>query len=117
MKNKNIKIITNVNVVEIRGDKKVNSVVLDRKLGASNILQIDGVFVAIGTVPLSKLVQDIGVICNEKKEIITNHKTGETNVLGIYSAGDVSDIPYKQAIIGAAGGCIAARSAFEYLRK
>ncbi len=117
MKNKNIKIITKVNVVEIRGDKKVNSVVLDRKLGASNILQIDGVFVAIGTVPLSELVKNMGVKCNEKGEIVISHKTGETDVAGIYAAGDVSDIPYKQAIIGAAGGCIAARSAFEYLRK
>ena len=54
---------------------------------------------------------------NEKREIIIDHKTSETNVPGIFAAGDVADKPFKQAITGVAEGCTAAYSAFEYITK
>jgi len=54
---------------------------------------------------------------NEKKEIIIDHKTSETNLPGVYAAGDVADKPFKQAITGVAEGCTAAYSAFEYITK
>jgi thioredoxin reductase len=46
-----------------------------------------------------------------------DHKTAETNVPGIYAAGDVTDRPFKQAITGVSDGCVAAYSAFEYIDK
>jgi len=80
-------------------------------------LKLDGVFVAIGHVVLSELAEKLGVNVNEKKEIMIDHKTAETNVPGIYAAGDVTDRPFKQAITGVSDGCVAAYSAFEYIDK
>ena len=114
---KNIEIIKNTNVIEIKGDSRLRKVVLDRKFDGKDELDIDGLLVDIGHIPLSDLAKKIGVKTNEKSEIIINHKTSETNVPGIYAAGDVADKPFKQAITGVAEGCTAAYSAFEYLKK
>jgi thioredoxin reductase (NADPH) len=115
--NKKIEIITKTNVIEVRGDSSVKKVILDNKYEKSNELGVDGVFVAIGHEPMSELAKKMGVKTNEKGEIIINHKTCETNVEGVYAAGDVTDKPFKQAIIGVAEGCTAAYSAFEHLKK
>ena len=50
-----------------------------------------------------------------KKEIIINRKS-ETNIPGVYAAGDVADSPFKQAITGVAEGVIATYAAFDYLK-
>ena len=114
---KNIEIINKTNVIEIKGDKFVKSVILDNPYKRNKELHLEGVFVAIGHIPLSDLAKKLGVHLNDKDEIIINHKTSETNVKGIYAAGDVADKPFKQAITGVAEGCTAAYSAFEYLTK
>lgn len=114
---KNIEIINNANVIEVKGDKSVKAVILDKEYHGSNELKLDGVFVAIGHVVLSELAEKLGVNVNEKKEIMIDHKTAETNVPGIYAAGDVTDRPFKQAITGVSDGCVAAYSAFEYIDK
>lgn len=116
-KNKKIEIINKANVKEIKGDKSVKSVILDREYNGSKELELQGVFVAIGHIVLSDLAKDLGVKLNEKKEIIIDHKTSETNVPGVLSAGDVADKPFKQAITGVAEGCTAAYSAYEYINK
>ncbi len=115
--NSKIEIINNANVVEINGDKFVRSVILDREYNESKELALDGVFVAIGHLVLSELAEKLGVKLNDHKEIIIDHKTSETNVAGVFAAGDVADKPFKQAITGVAEGCTAAYSAFEYLHK
>ncbi len=115
--NKKIEIINNTNVIEIKGDSLVRSVVLDKPYKGSNELSLDGLFVAIGHIPLSDLAKDLGVKINNHGEIIIDHKTSETNVKGVYAAGDVADKPFKQAITGVAEGCTAAYSAFEYITK
>ena len=115
--NKKIEIINNANIKEIKGDRSVKSVLLDRDFNGSNELLLDGVFVAIGHIPLSELAKKLGAKTNDKDEIIIDHKTSETNVPGIYAAGDVADKPFKQAITGVAEGCTAAYSAFEYITK
>jgi len=114
---KNIEIINKANVLEVKGDKMVRSVVLDREYNGSNELALDGIFVAIGHIAISELAANLGVKLNEKEEIVIDHKTSETNVGGIYAAGDVADKPFKQAITGVAEGCTAAYSAFGYLKK
>ncbi len=115
--NKKIEIINNANVKEVKGDKSVKAVVLDREYNGSKELEVQGVFVAIGHLILSELAQELGVKVNKKKEIIIDHKTSETNIPGVYAAGDVADKPFKQAITGVAEGCTAAYSAFEYITK
>jgi len=78
-------------------------------------LEVDGVFIEIGSIPNSVIAQRIGIKTNEKGEIIINRKS-ETNIPGIFAAGDVADAPFKQAITGVAEGVIAAYSAFDYLK-
>jgi len=114
--NKKIEVINNANVVEIRGKEFVTSVILDRMYGGSKELKVDGVFVAIGHIVLSDLAKDLGVSVNEKNEIVINHKTSETNIPGVFAAGDVAAKPFKQAITGVAEGCTAAYSAFEFIK-
>ncbi|MFH1425718.1 MAG: FAD-dependent oxidoreductase [archaeon] len=114
--NKKIEVINNTNVVEVKGGPVVKSVVLDKAYKGKKELAVDGVFVAIGHIVLSDLAKAVGVELNEKGEIIIDHKTSETNVAGVFAAGDVSDKPFKQAITGVAEGVTAAHSAYEYIR-
>ncbi len=116
-KNKKMIIINNTNVTKVNGTNRVESVILDRDYEGSRELKLDGLFVAIGHIFLSELADKMGVKLNKKGEIIINHKTAETNVDGIYAAGDVSDKPFKQLITGVADGCTAAYSAYEYITK
>jgi len=116
-KNNKIEIINNTNVAEVKGDKLVSSVVLDKEFNGSKELALEGLFVAIGHLVLSDLAKPLGVKLSEKNEIIINHKTSETNVAGIYAAGDVTDKQFKQLITGVADGCTAAYSAYEYIKK
>jgi thioredoxin reductase (NADPH) len=110
--NDKIEIIYKTNIVEIKGDGTVKSVIFDN----GKEFEIDGVFIEIGSVPNSGLAKRIGVEANEKGEIIINRKS-ETNVPGIFAAGDVADAPFKQAITGVAEGVIAAYSAFDYVKE
>ncbi|TET59274.1 MAG: thioredoxin reductase [Promethearchaeota archaeon] len=110
--NKKIEIIYKTNVVEIKGEGNVKSVVFDN----DNEFLVDGVFVEIGSIPNSDLAKSVGVETNEKGEIKINRKS-ETNITGIFAAGDVADAPFKQAITGVSEGVIAAYSAFDYVKE
>lgn len=116
-KNKKIEIINNTNLIEIKGDKSVKSIVLDKSYKGSKELKLDGIFVAIGHIVLSDLAKLLKVKLNKAGEVIINHKTSETNIPGIYAAGDVADKPFKQLITGVAEGCTAAYSAYEFINK
>src|SRR3989344_4329166 len=109
-----IEIINNVNVTEVKGDKAVKSVVLDKEYKGKKELAVDAVFVAIGLIPLSDLAKQVGVELNEKKEVKINRKS-ETNVAGFYAAGDVTDTTFKQAITGVSEGVTAAFIASGYV--
>ncbi|MHA2339810.1 MAG: NAD(P)/FAD-dependent oxidoreductase [Candidatus Hodarchaeales archaeon] len=110
--NNKIEIIYETNIVEIKGDTNVNSVVFDN----GKEFEVDGVFIEIGSIPNSDLAKRIGVKTNEKGEIMINRKS-ETNIPGIFAAGDVGDAPFKQAITGVSEGVIAAYSAFDYVKE
>lgn len=112
---KNIEIINNTNIKEIKGEQTVQSVVLDNEYKGKKELEVQGVFVAIGHIVLSELAKDLGVELNKKKEIKIDHQTSETNVEGVFAAGDVTDKQFKQLITGVADGCTAAYSAYEYI--
>lgn len=108
----NIEIIYKTKISEIKGDGKVKSVIFDN----GKEFEVDGVFIEIGSIPNSELAKRFGVKTNEKGEIIINRRS-ETNIPGIYAAGDVADAPFKQAITGVAEGVIAAYSAFDYIKE
>ena len=114
-KNKKIEIINNTNTMKINGNKFVQEIILDKPYKGNKKLKVDAVFVAIGHIALSDLAKKIGVKTDEKGEIILNHKTSETNIPGVFAAGDVTDKQFKQLITGVADGCTAAYSAYEYI--
>lgn len=115
--NKKIEVINKTNLLEIKGSKSVERVVLDRPYNGKKELELNGVFVAIGHEVLSDLAVPLGVKLNSKKEIVINHMDSSTNITGVFAAGDVADKPFKQAITGVAEGCTAAHSAYEYISK
>lgn len=115
-KNKKIEVITESNVTAILGDKFVTAVRLDKRHKGKDVLELDGVFVAIGWTPLSELAVGLGVKLNDKAEIIINRRS-ETNVPGIYAAGDVTDTDFKQAITGVAEGVTAAYHAYKHINE
>ena len=116
-RNKKIEIINNTNIVEIKGKETVESVILDKPYKGKKELKVDGIFVAIGNEILSELAKPLGVKMNERGEIKINHMTSETNIPGVFAAGDVTDKQFKQLITGVADGCTAAYSAYEYITK
>jgi len=115
--NKKIEVVNNTNITKISGNEFVSSVSLDKKYKGSNELKLQGVFVAIGHIVLSDLAKPLRVKMNKDGEIKINHMTSETNVPGVYAAGDVTDKQFKQLITGVADGCTAAYSAYEYITK
>lgn len=113
-KNKKIEVINNTNIVEIKGDKFVKSVIFDKPYKGKKEFKLDAVFIEIGHIPLSDLAKPLGVKLNEKREIIID-KESKTNVPGVFAAGDVTDSTWKQAITGVSEGCIAAYQAYVYV--
>lgn len=106
----NIKVKYKTNIVEIMGERVVNKV----KFDDGEEMDTQGVFIEIGRIPLTDMVNELGVEKNEKGEIIINHMS-ETNVPGFYAAGDVADTEWKQAIVGVAEGTKAAYMSFNYV--
>ena len=110
----NIKVYLESQILEIEGDTKMRSIrVLDKQSNTEFRLEADGIFIEIGNIPNSDLVKNL-VELNDCNEIIVNHKQ-ETSLEGCYSAGDVTNTPYKQIIIATAEGAKAALAANEYI--
>ncbi|MCF7836791.1 FAD-dependent oxidoreductase [Candidatus Gracilibacteria bacterium] len=101
-----------VNIEKIYGNEKVEGVKLDN----GEDLKLDGIFIEIGRLPRNEIAKDLGVELNEKGEIKIT-RFAETNVTGVFAAGDVTDADWKQAVTGVAEGAHAANQAFEYLQK
>jgi thioredoxin reductase (NADPH) len=115
-KNNKISFISNSIVKAINGNSKVESLTLyDSKTKSESKLDVDGIFVEMGYVARTDIVKDL-VQLNGNKEIIVD-KYCSTSTKGIFAAGDVTDVPYKQAIISAGQGAIAALSAYNYLQR
>lgn len=110
--NKKIEVLFNTEIAEIRGKQKVESVLL--KSGKD--LPLDGVFIAVGYVPISSVVVKLGVALDERGQIKIN-RNSETNVPGIFAAGDITDFAFKQAITGTAQAVVASYFAYQYVLK
>jgi thioredoxin-disulfide reductase len=111
-------VITNVVLKEIKGDKFVSSLVFeDKKISKEKTLSVEGVFIEIGFQPAISFVNRDLVDFNEKNEIKINPKTCKTKTVGLFAAGDVTDIKNKQIVIAAGEGAKAALSAAQYLMK
>ncbi|MFT3822187.1 MAG: alkyl hydroperoxide reductase subunit F [Rubrivivax sp.] len=111
----NVTIHLNAQTTEITGDgRKMNGLVYkDRASGAPHQLDLAGVFVQIGLVPNTEFLKGT-VELSRFGEIIIDDKC-RTSAEGIFAAGDVTTVPYKQIIIAAGEGAKAALSAFDHL--
>jgi thioredoxin reductase (NADPH) len=114
--NHKISFISNSIVKSINGNSKVESLTLyNSKTKSESKLDVDGIFVEMGYVARTDIVKDV-VKLNDNKEIIVDKHCG-TSAKGIFAAGDVTDVPYKQAIISAGQGAVAALSAYNYIQR
>jgi NADH-dependent peroxiredoxin subunit F len=107
----NVTILNNSNVTAVLGDKFVSAI----KVTSSSVqkdLAVQGVFVEIGLIPNSGFVKDAAK--NARNEIKID-SSNQTNIPGIFAAGDVTDVLEKQIIIAAGEGSKAALSVFRYL--
>jgi thioredoxin reductase (NADPH) len=114
--NNKVSFTPNSIVKSINGNSKVESLTLhNSKTKSESKLNVDGVFVEMGYIAKTDIVKDL-VQLNGNKEIIVDRYCS-TSSQGIFAAGDVTDIPYKQAVISAGQGAIAALSAYNYMQK
>lgn len=114
LKDREIPIIWNSTVEEIKGGMTVESVLLNNKMtGEQEDLPVDGVFIAVGEIPANQLAQDLGVELDKRGYIITD-KAQKTNIRGIFAAGDITD-GFNQWVIACGEGAIAALSAYEHI--
>ncbi len=111
----NVRVILSAQTTEVTGDgQKMNGLVYkDRVSGEVHRLDLAGVFVQIGLVPNTDWLKGTVELSNRGEIVITDR--GETNVAGVFAAGDCTTVPYKQIIIAMGAGATAALSAFDHL--
>ena len=111
----NITIITQAMTTEVKGDgTRVTSLVYtDRASGESHTVTLAGIFVQIGLVPNTEWLKGV-VDMTPRGEIIVDER-GQTSIPGVFAAGDVTNIPFKQIIIAMGSGATASLGAFDYL--
>ncbi len=103
-------------VTEVMGEKKVEALrVKDLKTGEEKVVQFDGLFVAIGYDPNTKIFS--GQLEMDQNGYLVVKNETETNVEGVFAAGDVRDFLYRQAVTAASDGCKAAIDVERFLKE
>jgi len=103
-------------VTEVMGEKKVEALrVKDLKTGEEKVIQFDGLFVAIGYDPNTKIFS--GQLEMDQNGYLVVKNETETNVEGVFAAGDVRDFLYRQAVTAASDGCKAAIDVERFLKE
>ncbi|MDP6453928.1 MAG: FAD-dependent oxidoreductase [SAR202 cluster bacterium] len=112
----NVVSIFNAQIVELLGDDGLTGIIIDQEIDGSNQLTVDGVFIEIGADPRVELPNQLGLELNDQNEVIVD-KGGNTNVEGVFAAGDLTNASgdLKQTITASAQGAIAATSAYDYV--
>ena len=118
MDNKKIEIIWNSVVEEVIGDQEPKNVkgikIKNVKSNKVEELKIDGLFIAIGHDPATSLFKD-QLDMDKEGYLITKPDSTETNIPGVFAAGDVKDKIFRQAVTAAGMGCMAALEAEKFL--
>jgi thioredoxin reductase (NADPH) len=114
--NAKIEVLFNKVIDAVEGDEFVKKATLkDVKTGETLGLNVDGVFVEVGGVPINILASKLGVELNDNGYVKVD-KEQKTSVEGVFAAGDVTDHPLKQVVTAAAGGAMAAMAAYKYVK-
>ncbi len=112
----NVEFVPNSRVLELKGESKLSSLVIENTKTKNRVeLGSDGVFIELGYVAKTQWVKDL-VQLNSSGEITVDQNCA-TSHPGIFAAGDVTNVPFKQAVISAGQGAIAALSAYNYLMR
>ena len=118
MENKKIEIIWDTVIEDVIGDKDPKNVtgvkIKNVKSNKIDELKVDGLFIAIGHDPATNLFKD-QVNMDKEGYLITKPDSTETNIPGVFAAGDVKDKIFRQAVTAAGMGCMAALEAEKYL--
>jgi alkyl hydroperoxide reductase subunit F len=112
----NVTVIVNAETTEITGeDEKVNGLIYrDRVSDTLKTVTLAGVFVQIGLLPNTDWLKSCGMALSKFNEVEVNAH-GQTSLAGVFAAGDVTTVPYKQIIIAMGEGAKASLGAFDYL--
>lgn len=111
----NIEVKYNTEIEEVLGENVVEGVrVVNNKTNKKEVIDITGVFIAIGHVPNTDIFKGV-LDMDETGYLITKGKSTKTNLPGVFAAGDVQDKEYRQAVTAAGTGCMAALDAERYL--
>jgi len=113
---RNVDIRLSAQTTEILGDgQRVSGLVYKNRVsGQEHRVELEGVFVQIGLVPNTEWLEDSGVALSKHGEIEIDARAA-TNLPGVFAAGDVTTVPYKQIVIAMGEGSKAALSAFDYI--
>ncbi|MFH0700923.1 MAG: thioredoxin-disulfide reductase [Candidatus Woesearchaeota archaeon] len=112
--NKKVELMLESAPTEVKGEKFVTSIIVENLVhNKKKEMKVDGLFLEIGYVVDSSIVKDL-VEINPNNEIVVDG-LGRTNCPGIFAAGDVTNTPFKQAVIAAGDGARAALQAYTYL--
>ena len=115
LKKKNVEIIYNAITTGVSGDGFVSGLKYKDQSGQEQELKVDGIFIHIGMVPNSQIVPP--EVEKTKFGEIAVSKNCETNIPGLFAAGDVTDVPFKQIVIAAGQGTCALLQAVNYLNR
>jgi len=112
----NLSIFLEHQVLEIKGEDRVEGIkIRDLKSKQEREFNIGGVFIEIGLIPNSEVIKEV-VTLNRLREVEVNC-ANETGVLGLFAAGDVTNVPEKQVVVAAGEGAKAALQAHRYLQR
>jgi thioredoxin reductase (NADPH) len=113
----NVTTLWNTEIQEIKGDKQVKTVtIINNITKQTSELAVDAVFVQVGEAPNSQIAKDSGVETDEHGYIKINIRQ-QTNMPGIFAAGDVTNHPIKQVGTAVGQGITAALEAYSYIRR
>ncbi|MBI3589555.1 MAG: FAD-dependent oxidoreductase [Candidatus Liptonbacteria bacterium] len=116
-KDPKFELIVNAETLEILGEEKVTGLKYkDLKTNAEKILEVGGVFVEIGILPNSEMLGDL-VERDKFGDIIVDHKTQKTSLPGLWAAGDVTDVLYKQNNVSAGDAIKAVLNIYDEINK
>lgn len=115
--NSKIEMIGGTNIIEIKGENKVEKIILDKAYNDKTFLELDGVFIEIGSDPGISLANKLGVASDDQNYIVVGSDMS-TNIPGVFAAGDITtgSNKFRQVLIACAEGAIAVSSAYKMLK-